>query len=131
MRDDHSAPERRPAGVDDATVDALSKLADAMETVERARGHLYTFHQLTGRAHRQLAEATELLRRAGHDEQADACAAMSGAAVFADMWTYEVVEEYDDGYHRRFTELEERVRDDLVEGRRHIAEAEQKRRLHG
>ena len=30
-----------PDGVDDATVEALGKLSEALETCERARGHLY------------------------------------------------------------------------------------------
>ena len=43
-------PWARPAGVDDATVEATGKLSEALEWVERARGHLYEFHQLMGRA---------------------------------------------------------------------------------
>jgi hypothetical protein len=30
---------RRPDGVSEATVEALGKLSEALETVERARGH--------------------------------------------------------------------------------------------
>ena len=33
--------------VDDRTVEAVGKLTEALETVERARGHLYSFHQLS------------------------------------------------------------------------------------
>src|SRR5690349_8080387 len=36
------------SGMDDQTIDALGKLSKALETTERARGHLYSFHQLTG-----------------------------------------------------------------------------------
>ena len=32
---------RRPDCLDDATVEALGKLSEALETVERVRGHLY------------------------------------------------------------------------------------------
>ena len=32
------------------TVDAVGKASEALEYVERARGHLYAFHQLIGRA---------------------------------------------------------------------------------
>ncbi len=46
---------------------ALSKV---LETTDRARGHLYGFHQLTGSADFDLGEAVRLLREAGHDEQA-------------------------------------------------------------
>ena len=31
-------------------VDAAGKMTEALETLERARGHLYAFHQLIGRA---------------------------------------------------------------------------------
>ena len=48
---------RTPDGVDDATVEALGKLSEALETCERARGHLYSFHQLTGSADIELGEA--------------------------------------------------------------------------
>ncbi len=40
--------DRRPDGVDDRTVEALGKLGEALERVERARGHLYSFHQMCG-----------------------------------------------------------------------------------
>src|SRR5436190_24214227 len=35
---------------DSETVDAVGKATEALEYVERARGHLYAFHQLIGRA---------------------------------------------------------------------------------
>jgi hypothetical protein len=57
---------RRPPGVDDLTVQALGKLSEALETVERARGHLYALHQLTGTADFQLDEAVSLFMQAGH-----------------------------------------------------------------
>lgn len=121
---------RRPAGLDDTTVDALGRLSEALEKVERARGHLYAFHQLTGSAHVELEEVIELLRVAGHREQADALTTdLLGRDVLAGRWTFQVVEEYDDGYYRCFTELERRIRDELAQGRRHIFEAEMKERL--
>lgn len=120
---------RRPAGLDDTTVDALGRLSGALEKVEQARGHLYSFHQLTGSAHVELEEAVERLRAAGHDRQADALADdLLGRDVLAGRWTFQVVEEYDDGYYRCFVDLERRVRDELAQGRRHIFEAEMKER---
>ena len=61
---------RRPEGLDDATVAALGKLSESLETVERVRGHLYALHQLTGHADLMLDEAVELFRDAGHPEVA-------------------------------------------------------------
>ncbi len=52
---------------DPATVEALGKISEALETVERARGHLYSFHQLSGSADAQLQDGVRLLRAAGHD----------------------------------------------------------------
>ncbi len=67
-----------PAGVDDATVEALGKLSEALETCEQARGHLYAFHQLTGAADGKLADAIDLLDGAGH--RRPRTAAVRGAA---------------------------------------------------
>ncbi|MCW2880520.1 MAG: hypothetical protein JWQ95_4620 [Sphaerisporangium sp.] len=118
--------------MDDTTVQALGKLSEALETAERARGQLYGFHQLTGRAHLMLQEAVRLFRDAGHAGHADAvCAEVLGRDVFAGRWTFQVVEEYEDGYHRCFVDLEERIRNQLAQGRRHIYEAEMRQRLHG
>ncbi|GAA3138672.1 hypothetical protein GCM10010466_32040 [Planomonospora alba] len=120
---------RRPAGVDDATVEALGKLSEALETAERARGHLYAFHQLTGRSDLMLDEAVELLRAAGHHEQADAVSTeLIGRNVIEGRWTFQIVEDYDDGYRRCFLDLEERIRNELAGGRRHLYEAEMKER---
>ncbi len=43
---DHSRPE----GASDELVAAVGALSEAFERIERARGALYTFHQLTGGA---------------------------------------------------------------------------------
>ncbi|MER8184914.1 hypothetical protein [Kitasatospora sp. NPDC094015] len=119
----------RPPGMDDATVEALGLLSEALETTERARGRLYDFHQLTGGADRVVGEAVRALRAAGHHEQADLVEReVRGADVLPGMWTFEIVETYDDGYHRRFTEVERQVREALAGDRDHIAEAEMKQR---
>jgi hypothetical protein len=118
------ADHEPPAGVDDATVEAVGKLAEALETCERARGHLYSFHQLTGSADVELGEAVRLLREAGHDEVADRIdRELVGRDVLPDHWTFRIVEEYDDGYWSLFRTLERETREALVGGVRHIAEA--------
>jgi hypothetical protein len=118
----------------DATVEAVGRITEALETVERARGHLYSFHQLTGTADLQLDDAVDLLREAGHHELADRLQRdLIGRNVIPDHWTFQIMEEYDDGYYRLFKELEAKARDQLVLGRRHLFEAEMKedRRTHG
>ena len=113
-----------PAGVSDDTVEALGSLTEALETADRARGHLYAFHQLTGSADIKLAEAVAGLRDAGHDELADRIdRQLVGRNVIAGRWTFQIVEDYDDGYWALFRELEQAARDELVGGRKHLYEA--------
>jgi hypothetical protein len=125
---------RRPAGVDDDTVEALGKLSEALETVERVRGHLYAMHQLTGTADFQLDEAVSLLTRAGHTKIAERVEReLIGRNVTPGHWTFQLVEEYDDGYYADFKALEREAREELAQGRRHLYEAElkERRRTHG
>ena len=118
---------RRPAGVSDATVKALGKLSEALEAVEVARGHLYAFHRLSGTADLTLGEAVGQLRDAGHRELADRVEReMVGRNVLPGRWTFQIVEAYDETYYSVFKELEQHARDELVEGRRHLYEAEMK-----
>jgi hypothetical protein len=124
----------RPSGVRDTTVAALGALTEALEKVERARGQLYGFHQLTGGADLTLDRAVELLRMGGHAEQAALVEReILGRNVVPGCWTFQLVEAYDDTYYRPFVEVEERVRQELLGGRRHLYEAEMKevRRTHG
>jgi hypothetical protein len=124
----------RPDGASDATVAAVGKLTEALETVERARGALYEFHQLTGTADVQAGSAVGVLRTAGHHELADRVEReIVGRNVLPGRWTFQVIEDYDDGYYAAFKEVEQAARDALLGGRRHILEAELKedRRTHG
>ncbi|MFM9918836.1 hypothetical protein [Lacisediminihabitans sp. H27-G8] len=125
---------RRPAGMTDAEVEALGKLSEALETVENARGLLYGFHRLTGKADLALGEAVEMLRRAGHTDIADEIdRTVVGRNVIEGRWTFQIVEGYDDGYYREFRSVEAKARALLAGGRRHLYEAEMKedRRTHG
>jgi hypothetical protein len=120
--------------MDDTTVDAVGKITEALETTERARGHLYSFHQLTGSADLQLGEACELLREAGHAELAERIEReLVGRNVIKDRWTFQIIEDYDDGYWSEFRAFEQQARETLTDGRRHLHEAGMKedRRTHG
>ncbi|MCE5289213.1 MAG: hypothetical protein LLG14_08200 [Nocardiaceae bacterium] len=127
---DRPAPEhRRPEGVDDATVAAAGKLSEALETIEQARGHLYAFHQLTGHADMALDDVVEMFRDAGHRDIADRIShELIGRNVLSGRWTFQIVEEYDDGYYELFRTIERNVREQLLDGRRHLFEAEMKER---
>lgn len=119
--------DRRPAGADDDTVTAVGKLSEALETVERARGALYDFHQLMGHADGQVGEACELLRTAGHDGLADRLTThLVGRNVVQGRWSFQVVEEFDDAYWSVFRQHEQAVRQELMGGIRHVYEAEMK-----
>ena len=128
--DDTSAETALSTGeFDEPTVRAVGAVSEALETVERARGHLYAFHQLTGRADAQLDSAVSQLRDAGHSEiAADIADQLIGRNVLPGRWTFQIVEEYDDGYHRCFQETERVVRERLTAGRRHVYEARMKDR---
>jgi hypothetical protein len=127
-------PSEHSADPDDATVEAVGRLTEALERTERARGHLYAFHQLTGGADLALGDAVEELREAGHGELAQRLETeLVGRNVLDGRWTFQVVEEYDDGYYAAFRDLEREVREALTGGRRHLHEARMKeqRRTHG
>jgi hypothetical protein len=111
----------------DGAVQAAGKIAEALETTERARGHLYSFHQLTGRADLQLDAAVAELKAVGRTDLAETISReLIGRNVLAGRWSFQVVEEYDDGYYRCFQEIERLVRGRLTGGRRHVHEARMK-----
>lgn len=134
FQDGPDAAHRRGPGVSDATVQALGKLSEALEVVEHARGLLYGFHRLTGTADLALGEAVQMLRTAGHMDLADDIdTKMVGRNIVSGRWTFQLIEEYDDGYYAEFKATEKQARDQLLGGKRHVYEAEMKedRRTHG
>lgn len=134
QHDDQAPVRERPEGVDDATVEALGKVSEALEAIEIARGHLYTFHRLMGTADFTLGEGVDLLREAGHDDVADRLESeVVGRNVLDGRWTFQVVEEFDDGYYAAFKQAEKDARDQLAKGVRHLHEAglKQQRRTAG
>lgn len=131
---EHRDEHQRPGGLTDDTVAALGKLSEALEVVEHARGYLYAFHRLCGTGDLTLGDAVEQFRRAGHEQVADLLQeSLIGRNILEGRWSYQVVEEYDDGYYAEFKTLERQIRESLAEGRRHLFEAEMKedRRTHG
>jgi hypothetical protein len=129
QRDLPDPDHQTPADVDEATIEALGKLSEALETCDRARGHLYSFHQLTGSADIELSEALTALRKAGHDSIADKIEQeLLGRNVIAGRWTFQIVEDYDDNYWGLFRDLESAARNELAGGRRHLYEARMKER---
>ncbi len=134
MSDPVRSSDRLPLeGVSQETVEAVGKLSEAFEYVERARGHLYSFHQLSGHADLALGEAVDQLRDAGHTALADRIEQdLVGRNVVDGRWTFQLVEEYDDTYYELFRAVERESRS-LTNGVRHAYEAQlkDKRRTRG
>ena len=129
-----TSDHERPAGASDTDVEIAGKMSEALETLERARGHLYSFHQMIGETDFALDDVLSLLRDTGQDVLAATIEDdLVGRNVLAGRWTFQLIEEFDEGYWKRFRAHEKAVRDALVGGRRHVFEAELKaaRRTHG
>ena len=102
--------------------------------MERARGHLYSFHQLVGAADFGFGDGADQLESSGHPELAERLREeLIGLNVLAGRWSFQVVEDFDDNYWTTARELDRAVREEVTGGRRHVFEAElkQQRRTHG
>jgi hypothetical protein len=118
---------RAAPDLDDTAVEAEGRISEAWETVERARGHLYAFHQLTGEADLALDEAVRLLSQAGHTDLAERVRSeLIGRNVIEGRWTYQLIEEYEAGYYAAFRAFEQEARQTLTGGLRHVYEARMK-----
>ncbi|WP_309621142.1 hypothetical protein [Salinibacterium sp.] len=98
------------------------------------RGLLYGFHRPTGKADLVLGEAVELMRAAGHTDVGDRLSEIIvGRNVIDGRWTFQIVEDYDENHYSAFVDEERAARQSLVEGKKHLFEAELKedRRTHG
>src|SRR3954452_19969308 len=114
---------------EDTAVEAAGKMTEALETLERARGHLYSFHQLIGEADLKLDEALERMRAAGAGELAARIEReLVGRDGLPGHSAFQVIEDFDDGYWEVFREYERAVREALTGGRRHLLEARMKER---
>jgi hypothetical protein len=121
-----ASDHQSPRDISEETVEGVGKLSEAFEYIERAKGHLYSFHQLMGRADFLVEEAADVLREAGHEEFAERLARdLVGRNVLDGRWTFQVVEEFDDGYYEFFRGIERESRE-LTGGVRHLHEARMK-----
>jgi hypothetical protein len=120
---------KRPDNTTDDTIAAVGKVTEALEWIERARGHLYEFHQLIGHADLLFGDAADALDKAGHIQQAaDIRRKVVGRNILDGRWTFQIVEEFEGVYYAAVKDTEKNVRDTLVDGKRHIYESEMKER---
>ena len=118
---------RRPEGVSDEVVVAIGKVSEAMEYIERARGHLFGFHQLMGHADLVLGEAADMLRDAGLPDDGDALDdEIVGRNVLDGRWTFQIVEEFDDLYYDAVRAALRDLERKHLDGLRHLYESELK-----
>jgi hypothetical protein len=120
--DDPTADD--PTAEETDIVAAVGKASEAVEYVERARGHLYTFHQLMGRADLLFGEAADMLAAAGASEEAERLRVeIVGLNVLDGRWTFQVVDEFEDLYYSQARGAVTRLEARYQGGRRHVFEA--------
>ena len=129
---DRAAGEGGLTAEEKPEVRVVHDLTLALEFVDRARGHLLAFHHLIGHADNALDDVLQ-----GLDEAARADLAalvrreLVGRDVLFDRWTYELLDEFDDGFWAAWRETEQRVRAELTGGRRHVHESALQKRRRG
>jgi hypothetical protein len=110
-------------------IDAVGKASEALEYVERARGHLYAFHQIIGRADFLFEQAALDLAATGHHaEAASLWRNVVGRDVLEGRWTFQIVEGFDDDYYDAARNEVLRLERVLVAGRRHAHEEQLRER---
>lgn len=121
--------DRRETPETTAVVDAVGKASEALEYVERARGHLYAFHQLIGRADFLFEQSALGLAAAGRNvEAASLWRYVVGRDVLEGRWTFQIVEGFDDDYYDVARSTVAKLEGALVAGRRHAHEEQLRER---
>lgn len=126
--------KQRPEGAPDGLVEAVGKASEAMEYLIRARGHLYSMHQLIGRVDFLFGDAADLFEQAGCSEDAERLRReVVGRNVLDGRWTFQIVEEFDELFYGPIQAEMDRLERDHMAGQRHVFESELKeqRRTHG
>jgi hypothetical protein len=120
---------RRPPGVSDELVEAVGRASEGFEYLERARGHLFSLHQLIGRADLLFGEAADALERCGEPAEAARLREdVIGRNVLDGRWTFQIVEEFDALYYRPVREVLSDLEDRRMAGVPHVHESEMKER---
>ena len=118
-----------PTALTETDREALHAAELGVEHVFRAYGDLLGCHHRTGHAMEKFEKAEALLREAGHEEFADDLRdRLLPTGAVEDAWTYELVEAFRDGFVDEVESFEVSLREELADGRHHVAERDQQRR---
>jgi hypothetical protein len=126
MRDKSDSDETPGSGwpETDKRVAAIGKASEALEYIERARGHLYSFHQLMGRGDIEFGVACDLLESAGiADDAARLRREIVGRNALDGRWSFQIVDEFDDLYYEPARYEVRRLEQQHLNGHRHAYEA--------
>ncbi|WP_122091057.1 hypothetical protein [Halalkalicoccus subterraneus] len=113
-------------GPTDAERELLHECQLGIEYLHRAYGDLLAFHHEVGHAMDRFAVAERELRALGYEGFADELRDDHlPAGAVGDAWTYELVEAFQRGMLASVVAFECDLREELAEGRSHVAERRQ------
>lgn len=109
--------------------EALHEIELGAEWVHRAHGALIEFHHDIGHGMDHFERAQALLREAGRTELADELRdeQLPRGVDEGDRWTYELLEDFREGFLHEIDAFENAAHQRVAGGRRHVAERAQKR----
>ena len=122
-------PGDPPPKLTETELEAVHEVELGLEWLQRAQGSLLEFHHATGHGMDHLYEAETLLEECGYDDLAAVIRTdlLPHGVVDEDRWSYDVVEDFQTALLTETRDLERRVRQEVTDGRRHVAERRQER----
>jgi len=128
-RADTDAESEPATALSETELEALHEVELGLEWAQRAQGCLLEFHHATGHGMDHLCRAEAQLRAAGHDDLADAIRddLLPHGVVDEDRSSYDILEHFQESLLAETRALEQRVRRELADGKRHVRERRQER----
>ena len=116
-------------GLGDREQQALHEVESGLEWVHRAHGELVAFHHAIGRAIDHFDDAYPILDECGHEDLAARIRddQLPRGVLDDSTWTYDLLEDFQDGFLADVESLEAEVREQVADGQRHVVERERKR----
>lgn len=108
---------------------AVHEVELGIEWLRRAHGNLIQFHHAVGHAMDHLNAAEPRLREIDETALANELRDYHlPSGVDGDRWSYELLETFERGLLAEISRYEQSVRDEVTDGRRHVAERVQETR---